>query len=315
MSISYDAHNPLVAQRADPYAIKHDGWYYFMGSVPEYDRIEIRKAKTLAELADAETKVVWRKHESGIMSEHIWAPEMHQINGKWYIYYAASRADAIWELRPYVLECTGSDPMVDEWVEKGQMQAAEGDPFSFTNFSLDGTVFELKGRYYYIWAEKTAGQFSISNLYIGELENPWTLKTVQVLFTTPDYDWERVDFWVDEGPAVLKKNGKIFVTFSASGTGACYCVGLMTADENADMLDPQSWKKSRYPVLQTDYERKIYGPGHNSFTVSEDGTKDLMIYHARPYEEIVGDPLYDPNRHACVLEVKWDENGDPVFEF
>lgn len=59
---------------------------------------------------------------------------------------------------------------------------------------------------------------------------------------------------------------------------------------------------------------RVYGPGHNSFSVSEDG-KDLVIYHARPYEEIEGDPLYDPNRHTCVMELKWDEDGNPIFAF
>ena len=70
--------------------------------------------------------------------------------------------------------------------------------------------------------------------------------------TTPDYDWERVDFWVNEGPAVIKNNGKIYITFSASATGACYCMGMMEADEDSDLLDRNSWKKSRYPVLKTD---------------------------------------------------------------
>ena len=68
------------------------------------------------------------------------------------------------------------------------------------------------------------------------------------------------------------------------------------------------------PVLCSDDSRKIYGPGHNCFTVSEDG-KDLMIYHARTETEIIGDPLYNPNRHAMVMEVKWSEDGTPVFSY
>jgi GH43 family beta-xylosidase len=89
---------------------------------------------------------------------------------------------------------------------------------------------------------------------------------------------------------------------------------MMEADEDTDLLDRNSWKKSRYPVLETDYKKNIYGPGHNSFTFAEDGTP-LSIYHARDYKKIVGDPLYDPNRHARVMEVKFDDNGKPVFEF
>ena len=195
------------------------------------------------------------------------------------------------------------------------IQPADGDEKTFIDFSLDSTVFENKGKRYLCWAEKTGGQFAASNLYLAEMETPTKLKTAQFMLTTPDYDWERVDFWVNEGPAVIKNNGKIYITFSASATGACYCMGLMEADEDADLLDRNSWKKSRYPVCKTDYEKKIYGPGHNSFTVAEDGVTPLCIYHARPYEEIVGDPLYDPNRHAMVMKVIFDEEGRPVFDF
>ena len=63
----------------------------------------------------------------------------------------------------------------------------------------------------------------------------------------------------------------------------------------------------------SDASRKIYGPGHNCFVKSEDGSKDLMIYHARTETEIIGDPLYNPNRHAMIMEVKWAEDGTPVF--
>ena len=167
----------------------------------------------------------------------------------------------------------------------------------------------------WIWAEKTGVGKQISNLYIAKMEAPDKLATVQVLLTTPDYDWERIDFWVNEGPAVLKHNGKIYLTFSASATGACYCMGMMCADENADLLDPQSWKKWNHPVLETDETKGLYGPGHNSFVKAEDGTTDLCIYHARPYDEIIGDPLYDPNRHAMVMEVKYREDGTPVFDY
>ena len=76
--------NPILLQRADPHVVLHsDGWYYFTATVPEYDRIELRRARTLGALASADSKVVWSKHESGPMSHHIWAPEIHFIDGKW----------------------------------------------------------------------------------------------------------------------------------------------------------------------------------------------------------------------------------------
>lgn len=324
---------PLVEQRADPFIYKHtDGYYYFTGSVPTFDRIELRRSKTIDGLRDAEPFDVWFKHETGPMSRHIWAPEIHYLDGKWYVYFAGSEEEDIWKLRPYVLECKGQNPLTDEWIELGQMQAADGDEKSFIDFSLDATIFENNGKRYCCWAEKTGGQFAASNLYLAEMESPIKLKTVQFMLTTPDYDWERIGFWVNEGPAVIKNKGKIYITFSASATGACYCLGMMEADDHSDLLDRNSWKKSRYPVLETDYEKGIYGPGHNSFTVDEDGVTPLCIYHARDYENAVGDPkvvpksdirpleeiiadsLYDPNRHARVMEVKFDETGRPIFE-
>lgn len=306
---------PFIEQRADPYVYRHtDETYYFTASVPAYDCISLRKAETLEGLQTAQETVVWTKHESGEMSKHIWAPELHYLFGKWYLYFAAGEKDDIWKIRPFVLECMGEDPMTDPWVEKGKMQRSDDDIYSFEAFSLDGTVFENKGSFYYVWAEKVSVGIQISNLYIARMESATKLATAQVLLTTPDYDWERVDIWVNEGPAVIRHDGRIFLTYSASATGECYCMGMLSIDEDGDLLDPRAWKKERRPVLCSDREKGFYGPGHNSFTKLPDG-RDICVYHARTYSEIEGDPLYDPNRHAMLMEVKWNEQGYPVFDY
>lgn len=302
-----------IARRADPYVCKAaDGTYYFTASVPEYDRIVLRSARRLEALAEAEEVTIWTKHDKGVMGNHIWAPELHYVQGRWYIYFAAGDAEDKWRERPYVLECRGQNPMTDPWEEKGMMQCADGDEFSFRAFSLDATVFENKGEYYYVWAEKVGVGRMISNLYIARMETPCKLATVQVLLTTPDYDWERRGFWVNEGPAVVKHNGRIYLTYSASDTGVNYCMGMLTADEDADMLDPRMWSKKRYPVLKTDEAKGIYGPGHNSFTVDDDGDP-VIVFHARTEKEITGDPLYNPNRHAMLRNIVWGTDGEPKF--
>ena len=310
-----DYNMPFIIQRADPYVCRHhDGTYYFTASVPEYDRIVLRSSSTLLGLKDAQEVTVWQKHSQGLMGAHIWAPELHYLEGKWYLYFAAGDAQDKWKIRPYVLECVGADPLAGPWRELGKMKAAKEDEFSFQAFSLDATVFENKGKYYFVWAEKTGVGKGISNLYIARMASPDRLETVQVLLTTPDYDWERVGFWVNEGPAVIKHDGMIYLTFSASATGACYCMGMLSASAQADLLDPQSWKKERLPVVKTDVEKGIYGPGHNSFTTDEQGN-DICVYHARTYEEIVGDPLYDPNRHTMLMRLGWTDSKRPVFDF
>jgi GH43 family beta-xylosidase len=194
------------------------------------------------------------------------------------------------------------------------LQRAPEDEFSFEAFSLDTTVFENDGNWYAIWAEKVGVGKQISNLYIARMKSAYELDTVQVLLTTPDYDWERHGFWVNEGSAVIKHGDKLFVTYSASDTGPAYCMGMLTAAKDADLLDPRSWTKERYPVLETDAEMGIYGPGHNSFTVDEEGN-DIMVYHARTEEKIEGNPLYNPNRHAHLMRVRWSQDGTPIFSY
>jgi len=315
MDSGFAYNEPWIEQRADPYVLRAgERCWYFTASVPAYDRIILRRADSLALLSEAEEREVWHRHESGPMSQHIWAPELHRLDGKWYIYFAGSEVDDIWKLRPYVLECADEDPYEGSWHELGMMQCAEDDEFSFRAFSLDATVFEVRGTRYYVWAEKTGVGRQISNLYIAKMAAPNRLATAQVLLTTPDYDWERHGFWVNEGPAVIQRNGRVFLTFSASDTGPAYCMGLLEADADADLLDPASWKKSRYPVLKSAPGLSIYGPGHNSFTTDEEGN-DIVVYHARSYPEIVGDPLYNPDRHARLMKLAWDQDGRPVFDY
>lgn len=304
--------NPIVLQRADPFIYRHsDGYYYFTGSYPLYDRIVLRRARTLNELQDAKEVAVWYKPETGPLSELIWAPEIHRANGKWYLHFAAAPNrnidDNTFNHRMYVLENASENPFEGEWLEKGEVKTG------MSTFSLDATTFFHKGEQYYVWAQQDVNIKGNSNLYIAKMENSWTLKTEPVMLSKPELSWEIQGFWVNEGPAVLIKNGKVFITYSGSATGVEYCMGMLTADEDADLLDPEVWTKSQEPVFQSCLENGQYGPGHNSFTESEDGQETILVYHARDYTEIKGDPLYDPNRHARAKKVEWDENGNPVF--
>ncbi|EKC6209067.1 alpha-N-arabinofuranosidase [Cronobacter sakazakii] len=302
--------NPLIEQRADPFILRHLGQYYFIASVPEYDRLEIRRAPSIESLRQAQPVVVWRKPDTGPMSELIWAPELHHINGKWYIYFAAAptRAlkDNMFQHRMYVLECADSDPLTGTWKDKGQIQTP------YDTFSLDATTFEHQGKLWYLWAQKAPDIPGNSNLYLCEMETPWTLKGEPVMLSKPELEWECRGFLVNEGPAVVKHGERLFVTYSASATDENYCMGLLWIDQAADLREPRNWHKSPRPVFTTSYENRQYGPGHNSFTTTPDG-QDVLVYHARNYTEIEGDPLWDPNRHTRVKLVTWDDDGMPQF--
>lgn len=145
------------------------------------------------------------------------------------------------------------------------------------------------------------------------MKNPTTLTGPELVITEPDFSWEKVKYNVNEGPAVIKKNGKIFVSYSASATNHNYCMGLLWIDEKADLMDIKNWSKAPAPVFSTNEELKRFGPGHNSFTTSEDGKTTIMIYHARNYKEIEGDELSDKNRATRARVVEWTESGFPDF--
>ncbi len=300
--------NPLVRQRADPWVLRADDAYYFIATVPEYDRIELRRASSLGALGAADAKVIWRKHESGPASYHIWAPELHRIDGKWYVYFAAGRANDIWAIRIYVLECADADPLTGAWTERGQLKT------NWESFSLDATTFEHRGARYLVWAQHDPVFGGNTCLYIARMDSPWSITGKQTRITAPELPWEVIGFKVNEGPAVLVRNGKVFITYSASATDANYCLGLLSADENADLLDASSWKKSPVPVLATSDHARVFGPGHNCFTTLPDG-RDVLVYHARDYRDIVGDPLNNPDRHTRASLVRWLPDGAPAFDY
>lgn len=296
-------YDTLIAQRADPQIYKHsDGTYYFTGSHPEYDRIVLRSSKTLEGLRTADEITVWTKHPSGEMSQYIWAPEIHYIDGEFIIYFAAKASDQLDHTveahQIYILKLEGRDPMSDTWVEEGKMETG------WKSFSLDATTFCYKGNNYFVWAQMQDPQKSNSNIYIAKMKSYKELALPATCLTVPEFDWECVTYKVNEGPAVAFVGDEIHLTYSASATDHNYCVGLLTMRNGNDPLKRMSWKKSRLPIFVSDEQRKIYGPGHNSFTYSENGKELLMVFHARDYKEIQGDPLHDPNRHTRIIPYK-----------
>jgi GH43 family beta-xylosidase len=303
--------NPLVKQRADAQVFLHtDGYYYLTGSVPEYDRLVLRRSKTLAGLATAEERVLWRHLESWPLSGFIWAPELHQIDGKWIMYFAAGPSgggEDVFRIRTWAVVCDGADPMTGAWSVLGQFEAP------WDSFNLDSTSFVHRGVRYFAWAQREPGIETNSNLYIAPLaKDPLKLAAKATRLTIPELDWEVRGYKVAEAPAVIVKNGRLFMTYSASATDARYCLGLLSIDETADLMDARAWTKSPQPVFVTCPETSVYGPGHNSFTVDEAG-RDMLVYHGRDYEAIKGDPLFNPDRHTRVQRLYFGADGAPVF--
>lgn len=308
--------NPIVLQRADPHVLRHGDWYYFTGSYPAYDRIVLRRARRLGDLQAAQEVTLWEKHPAGPQSNLIWAPEIHRFDDAWYIYYAAAGTavgtvdvpgtQETFTHRIYVLENRAADPFEGEWVERGQIDTG------WESFALDATTFAHHGTRYLVWAQQDFSIRGNSNLYIAPMSDAWTLAGPAVLLSRPEFDWEIKGYWVNEGPSVLVRPDRILLTYSAAATGIDYAMGVLEAGVDADLLDPASWVKSADPVFVSDPSVSQYGPGHNSFTTTADG-EVVLVFHSRTYTEIVGDPLRDPNRHACAQVLPFDADGNPQW--
>jgi len=294
-------HGPLLPSGPDPWVTQRDGVYYYTNT--QGDRISLWKTTDVAWLADVVPVVVWRAPAQGPNSAAIWAPELHFLDGKWYLYYSAAdkqhNDDA--HRHVFVLENASPDPTQGRWIDRGMLA---------THLTgIDGTVFDHAGKRYFVYSAYVGDH---SDLIIAPMRNAWTLGEPQVDIAHPTFDWEmQGGRKILEAPEFLEgPDGKVFLSYSAS---ACwsddYALGLLTADTHADLLDPASWKKSPAPVLNGSAQRGVYATGHNGFFKSPHG-KDWIIYHAN------GGPDWKCTaRRAPYMEpFHWSAQGTPVFD-
>ncbi|WP_083257253.1 glycoside hydrolase family 43 protein [Arcticibacter eurypsychrophilus] len=302
--------NPLLPSGADPWSIYKDGYYYYTNSLG--NRLAIWKTKDLADLKHAEQKVIWTPSPGTLYSDDIWAPELHFINGKWYMYFAADDGNNN-NHRMYVVENSSIDPMKGEWVFKGKIADASD------KWAIDGTVFEHGGQLYMLWSGWQGNSNGQQDIYIARMSNPWTIDGQRVRISAPHFDWEKdgdlndaqnpSHVNVNEGPQFLENKGKLFVVYSASGCWTdSYALGLLTFTGES-LLDSASWNKSEKPVFKQSPENGVYAPGHNSFFKSPDGKEDWILYHANNAPGQGCGQLRSPRAQKFV----WDANGTPVF--
>ena len=310
--------NPLFQKVPDPWALFHEGTYYYMHTVQ--DSLVLWKTTDVTDVKNAPRKTVWIPTELS-NKYHLWAPEIHNIDGKWYIYYAADDGNTD-NHQMYVLENVNRDPFDGEFVMKGRISTDKDN-----NWAIDGSVFQNKGELYMVWSGWQTRRVDTETqcIYIARMENPWTLGSERVLISKPELEWERhhknengwnpsYDIFVNEGPQpLLSPKGKyVHIAYSASGVWTpYYALGMLTASTDSDMLDPKSWSKSQQPVFKQSPENGVYGTGHNSFFPSPDGTEWYILYHAR-------DTQVDPEgagdtRSPRAQKFVWLENDYPDF--
>lgn len=311
LSIGQTFTNPLLPSGADPWSIHKDGFYYYTHTLQ--DSIVIWKTDNLAELKDAEKKTIFVPPPGTLYSKQIWAPEIHFIDGSWYVYFAADDGNNN-NHRMYVLENTSGDPMNSNWVLKGKV----GDRTN--KWAIDGSVFKHKNKLYMVWAGWEGDVNHTQEIFIARMKNPWTIKGRRVKISSPLYEWEKhgdlddpgnpPHVNVNEGPQILKnQNGKTFLIYSASGCWTdFYALGMLSL-EGRSLMKASSWRKHPEPVFKQSPENKVYAPGHNSFFKSPDGTEDWILYHAN------SEPGQGCGIHRSPRAQKFDWNADGTPNF
>src|SRR6478609_2693922 len=303
--------NPLLPSGADPFSFYKDGFYYYTHTTGK--NITLWKTNSIADLKTAEKKIVFTPPTKGPYSKQLWAPEIHFIQNKWYIYFAADSGSNN-DHRLWVLENSSTDPLKGEWIMKGKLTTPDD------KWAIDGSVFENKGQLYCIWSGWAGDKNGQQDIYIAKMKNPWTIEGKRAKISAPELEWEMhgdlnnpndpPHVNVNEGPEILHHGEKLFLIYSASGCWTeYYALGMLSTSINSDLMDVKSWKKNPQPVFKQSPENKVYAPGHNSFFKSPDGKEDWILYHANslPGQGCGG------FRSPRAQKFTWDTNGFPVF--
>jgi GH43 family beta-xylosidase len=311
--------NPLLPSGADPSVVERDRTYYYMQTTGH--DLTIWKTKDITDLAEAQKMVVWTPPASGPYSKEIWAPELHFVQGKWYIYFAAD-AGTNDTHRIWVLENATEDPTQGTWVMKGKL-ADRSD-----KWAIDPSVFEDKGKLYAIWSGWEGDRNGVQSIYIARMKNAWTIKGSRVRISTPNYSWEKVGDLdtgvngvidlphvdVNEGPEILQHGSRIFLIYSASGCWTNYYeLGMLTASSGSNLLKSSSWTKSDHAVFHESPAAQAFGTGHNTFFTSPDGKEQWILYHANAGPNQGCGPLRSPRAQPFTWNVDGSPNfGDPI---
>ncbi|MCB0689834.1 MAG: family 43 glycosylhydrolase, partial [Saprospiraceae bacterium] len=289
--------NPLFAKGADPWITQKDGIFYYCYS--QNNGIHIRSGATLSELQNAEERIVWKAPDSTAYSREIWAPELHWIDQRWYIYFAADDGANL-NHRMHILRSEDTS-IESDFAYAGELTTPDD------RWSIDGTIFSLADTLYFLWSGWEGDINVQQNLYIAGMESPTKINSERTLISSPEYEWEKRGSsetlpTINEGPQILRRNGKLFIIYSASGSWSdYYCLGLIKFLGGNPLLK-SSWQKKNIPVFEGN--NCTISPGHASFLTIND--QDYIFFHHAQY------PGSGWKRAVSIQPFTWDQT-EPHF--
>ena len=274
--------NP-IGEGADPWVVRDPNHDRYLWCLSEGNRaIAVHTSDRLTSLG--QKHIVWRAPESGPVSREVWAPELHYLDGRWHIYFAASDGRNENHLS-YVLRSESDDPL-GPYELQGPLATGDGNDGRSPNiWAIDVTVLEHGDKRYALWSGWDAPGTDRQFLYIAPMKSPTELAGPRVrICNNADYMWERTEpklnaRGLNEAPQILKNGSRTFVTYSCGASWLpTYKLGMLELTGN-NPLDPASWTKSADPVFSSTLE--TFGVGHSCFVKSPDGAQWWHVFHAK----------------------------------
>ena len=304
---------PIASDRADPDVFKWKGKYYFIATndADQNHTLYMRQADSIEEIANASESLILDSSTYKNIGGLLWAPEFHEINGKLFIFFAATPGEFFWEESHVMCLKEGGNPMNrNDWSEPKRICRMDGSELCEAGkvITLDMTCFLWQDEYYVIWSQRQFVPVDLGAwLYIAKLDEnePWKLKSEPVLLSKPEFGWANNHTFVDEGPFALIRGDKLFVTFSSAAVDTSYVVGLLQIEKGKNPLERENWKKTGYPLLTSRSIEGEFGTGHNAYVIDEDG-EVWNTYHARPGTQAP--------RSSGIRRVHFDVDGEPVLD-
>lgn len=295
----------------DPWITFVNGNYYYSRSYCGVGDICVKSSSTLTGLANASWVGVWN-HGQNIdpNGDDIWAPELHYINGGWYIYYAADNGDNA-NHHLFVLTTSGgpASPFseANTGLSHGQLTESTG------NWAIDPDVFTAAdGKLYITWSCTNQHNSSFpQRICLAPMSDPVTIAGATTFLSTPSQTWETRGAAIQEGPVGYTRNSRTYITYSGSASWIAndYSVGLLRLASGGNPTSASAWTKSG-PIF--DHHGTTYGPGSVVFVPSPNGSEYWNLYHG--IDSTSCSPAYNC-RDIRMQKMYFDAVGYPVLGY
>ncbi|KIW84199.1 hypothetical protein Z517_03448 [Fonsecaea pedrosoi CBS 271.37] len=283
--------NQIIADTdtPDPWMVAAHNRFYLTFTCG--DRVEIWMSHSMENFRNCKKIIAWKPPPATPWVVDIWAPELHYLEGKWYIYFCGAHPEVgNPSHRTLLLRSRSQDPMeAGAWEFLGQMKGLPD------HWNIDATVFYLPrtGKLYCCYSGWPLGDYSDrqQDLFLIELENPELARAETLTcISRAELPWERADggtHGVNEGPTFVSIPGFEGIIYSANGSWTSdYRLAVLELVDGADPLKESSWRKRPTPLLISDGDKGgPFGPGHASFIASPYGDgRVYCIYHATEHQ-------------------------------